>query len=327
MTNPKIFLVRSPVSLVNEQLAGYGWPQVNFAEAANFSELMDVFARAGIQPGRHRNQIKRFFSITKGDIVIVPLQRALALGFATGSRSYAKGVGNGDNRIGVEYLRHQDGTVVRIHRADLPEALSTRLRIRMSVVSLDEFKDDIYRLVDQIKSGGGVSFNSHIQALEADALTKLRKNLLNNIRAGNTNLQSGGIGLEKLVAELLQAEGYATKIFAKTAFEGTADADIEAFREDRFSSNKLLIQVKHHNGITGSHALRQLQSLVVDDDAQKWIITTGDVEPKMVDQAESQGIGVMDGERLAEWIVERASQLEPITLNCLGLSTTPTLLI
>src|SRR5690606_7001571 len=141
----------------------------------------------------------------------------------------------------------------------------------------DEFEDDILRIINQIKSGGGICFDSHIQALEADALVSLRKNLLNNIRAGNTNLESGGIGLEKLVAELLRAEGYATKIFAKTAFEGTADADIEAYREDRFSSNKLLIQVKHHNGITGHHALRQLQQLA-NHDVQRWLITTGDVE-------------------------------------------------
>lgn len=327
MENLKFYLVRSPATLVNEQLAGYGWPQINFSDAANISELMELFVEKEIKPGRHRNQIKRFFSIGTGDIVVVPLQRAVAFGIATGKRSYAKGVGYGENRVGVEYFRHQDGTVVRIPRTELSEAFSTRLRIRMSVVSLDEFKDDILRIIDQVKSGGGMSFDSHIQALEADALLSLRKNLLNNIRAGNTNLQSGGIGLEKLVAELLRVEGYATRILSTTAFEGAADADIEAFREDRFSSSKLLIQVKHHNGTTGYHALRQLQQLDNDDDIQRWLITTGDVEPEMIDEAESQGIGIMDGERLTEWVVERANQLSNGTLNRLGLSTVPSLLI
>ncbi len=327
MENSKIYLVRSPAELLDEQVAGYGWSQVNFSEAEDTNGLMAIFAEQEIDPGRQRNQIKRFFSIKSGDIVVVPLHRAVALGFATGKRSYAKGVGYGENRVGVEYLRHEDGSVVRVPRTDLPEALSTRLRIRMSVVSLDEFKDDISRIIHQIQSSGGASFDSHIQQLEAEALANLRVKLLKNICAGNTNMESGGIGLEKLVAELLHTEGYAAKILPKTAFEGNADADIEAFREDRFSSNKLLIQVKHHNGNTGYHALRQLQQLENEDDAQRWLITTGDVQPELVDEAESHGIGVMDGERFAEWVVERASQLSSATLNRLGLSTVPSLLI
>jgi restriction system protein len=327
MENSKVTLVRSPSKLIAENLAGYGWPQVNFSEAEDAASLMALFADKGLDTGRQRNQMKRFFSIQEGDIVVVPLHRAAAFGIATGTRSYAKGVAYGENRIGVEYFRHEDGSVVRVPRSELPEALSTRLKIRMSVVSLAEFKDDIVRIIHQIKDSGAARFDSHIQQLEADALTSLREQLLNNIRAGKTHLESGGIGLEKLVAELLHTEGYATKILAKTAFEGSADADIEAFREDRFTSNKLLIQVKHHTGNTGQHALRQLQQLDDEDGLQKWLITTGYVQQELVEEAEGQGIGVMDGERFAEWVVERASQLSQKTLNRLGLSTGPSLLL
>ncbi|MCK7545574.1 restriction endonuclease [Marinobacter bryozoorum] len=327
MDNSKIYLVRSPSKLITDNLAGYGWPQVNFSQAQDAVGLMALFADKGINPGRQRNQIKRFFSIQEGDLVVVPLHRAAAFGIATGKRSYATGVGYGENRIGVEYFRHEDGSVVRVPRSELPEALSTRLKIRMSVVSLDEFKDDITRIINQIQDKGAASFDSHIQQLEADALTTLREQLLNNLRSGKTTLESGGIGLEKLVAELLRTEGYAAKILAKTAFEGNADADIEAFREDRFTSNKLLIQVKHHTGNTGHHALRQLQLLDKEDDVQRWLITTGDVQQEMVEEAEGQGIGVMDGDRFVEWVVERADQLSQRTLNRLGLSTTPSLLV
>ena len=327
MENSKVFLVRSPGKLIAENLAGYGWSQVNFSEAEDTANLMALFADKGIDPGRQRNQIKRFFSIKEGDIVVVPLHRAAAFGIATGKRSYAKGISYGENRIGVEYFRHEDGSVVRVPRSQLPEALSTRLKIRMSIVSLGEFKDDIVRIINQIKESGGASFDSYIQQLEADALASLREQLLDNIRAGKTNLESGGIGLEKLVTELLYAEGYSAKVLAKTAFEGSADADIEAFREDRFTSDKLLIQVKHHAGNTGHHALRQLQQLDDEDGIQKWLITTGEVQQELVEEAESQGIGVMDGERFAEWVVERASQLSLASLNRLGLSTGPSLLI
>lgn len=327
MDNSKIYLVRSPSKLIAENFAGYGWPQVNFSQAQDAASLMALFAGKGINPGRQRNQIKRFFSIQEGDLVVVPLHRAAAFGLATGKRSYATDVGYGENRIGVEYFRHEDGSVVRVPRSELPEALSTRLKIRMSVVSLDEFRDDITRIINQIQDKGAASFDSHIQQLEADSLTTLREQLLKNIRSGKTTLESGGIGLEKLVAELLRTEGYAAKILAKTAFEGNADADIEAFREDRFTSNKLLIQVKHHTGNTGHHALRQLQQLDNDDDVQRWLITTGDVQQELVEEAESHGIGVMDGERFVEWVVERADQLSQRTLNRLGLSTTPSLLV
>lgn len=327
MDNSKVYLVRSPSKLIAENLAGYGWPQVNFSEAEDSAGLMALFADKGINPGRRCNQIKRFFSIQEGDIVVVPLHRAAAFGIATGKRSYAKGIGYGENRIGVEYFRDANGYVVRVPRSELPEALSTRLRIRMSVVSLAEFKDDIIRIINQVKDTGGARFDSHIQQLEADALTSLRKQLLNNIRAGKTNLASGGIGLEKLVEELLRIEGYVAKIQAKTAYEGNTDIDIEAFRNDRFTSNKLLIQVKHHSGITGFHALRQLQALDKEDDTQRWIITTGDVQQELVEEAESQGIGIMDGECFVEWVVEHADQLSQATLNRLGLSKTPSLLI
>lgn len=151
MENAKIYLVRSPAKLIADNLAGYGWPQVNFSEAEDTKGLMALFAEKGINPGRHRNQIKRFFSMKSGDIVVVPLHRAVAFGIATGKRSYATGIGYGENRTGVEYLRHDDGSVIRVPRTELPEALSTRLRIRMSVVSLDEFKDDIIRIIDQTR--------------------------------------------------------------------------------------------------------------------------------------------------------------------------------
>lgn len=327
MENSKIYLVRSPSQLIKEQLAGYGWAQINFSEAETISELIGKFSNKGISPSRHLNQIKRFFSIKKGDIVIVPLQRAVAVGFATGKRSYAKGVGFGENRIGVEYLRHEDGSLIRYPRVDLPEALSTRLRIRMSVVSLDEFKDDIFCCIDQVKAGGGTSFCSHVQALEAEARILLKKKLLANLQKGKTYLESGGQGLENLVAELFSTEGYATRICGKRDYDGVADADVEAFRKDRFSCSKILIQVKHHIGTTGLHALRQLQELDSEEGIERWVITTGVVSSQMVEEAESQGIGIMDGECFVDWLIDQAHLLSPSTLNKLGLSTNPSLLI
>ena len=327
MNESKIYLVRSPSSLIKDNLAGYGWPQINFSESQNINGLLARFSEKSIHLGRQTNQIKRFFSIAEGDIVLVPVYRAVVIGFATGAKSYSKEIAYGENRIGVEYLRHETGAVIRIPRDSLSEALSTRLRIRMSVVSLNEFKDEINRIVSEVKSNGGMSFDSYIQQLESEALSSMQSRILTNIRTGKTNLQSGGIGLEKLVCDLLSTEGYASKVLGKATFEGVADADIEAFKEDRFSSTKLLIQVKHHEGFTGLHALRQLQNLSVEEGVQRWLITSGSVNQDLMEEADSHGIGVMNGEQLAEWIVDRAHKLSPYTLNRLGISMLPTLLV
>lgn len=58
MENQEIYLVRSPAELVRQNLAGYGWPQVNFSEASAPEELLGFFAGKGIDPRRQRNQIK-----------------------------------------------------------------------------------------------------------------------------------------------------------------------------------------------------------------------------------------------------------------------------
>ena len=71
---------------------------------------------------------------------------------------------------------------------------------------------------------------------------------LENLQKGKSNLQTGGIGLENLVCEIMQCEGYESKILAKNKFQGKADADILAIKEDSFMSKKIFVQVKHHNG-------------------------------------------------------------------------------
>lgn len=334
MTTANIYLVRSPRVLIKENLAGYGWSKVDFSEATTTTELLGFFKDKDIKIGRQGNQIKRFFAISKGDIIVVPLYRAIAIGYATGIKSYAKGVSYGENRVGVNYLKNPDGSLALIPRSELPEALSTRLRIRMSVVSLNEFEEDVLRILEQVKTDGGINFDLHTEALEEEARLNLQQNLLANLQNGKTFLKSGGDGLERLVAELFNTEGYATKIFSKNAHKGLADADIEAISVDRFSSNRLLVQVKHHSGMTNYHAFQQLKDLDLDSDdpTQCWVITSGEVSSEVLEKSKSDNcndrhINVMNGKDLANWIIEQAHLLSPATRNRLGLSTLPTLLL
>lgn len=326
MPEPRVFLVRSPYELVDLDQAGYGWPQLNFSEFESLDELISTVRTRDIDVGRQLNQIKRFYSIKSGDIVIVPLPRAIAIGYATGTKSYEKGIDYGENRIGVNFLRHEDDTILRIARTDLTGAFSSRLKIRMTVVSLGEFKDEVMSIIERTKSNGATALDSHVQALEEKAQQQLKQQLLQNICSGKTYLESGGYGLEKLVAELLRAEGYDAKILDKATFEGNADADIFAVREDRFSSTTLLVQVKHHGGITGFQAVRQLEAIDEELQAQKWIVTSAKMSQSAKEAAELQGINVIEGEGLVDWIVEQAGNLSPKTLLKLGISSVPTLL-
>lgn len=331
MPEPKFYLVRSPYELLSKNQAGYGWPQVNFSKETSIESLLNQFKEKSLDIGRQRNQIKRFFSIKKGDLVVVPLPRAIAIGYATGERFYETGVDYGENRIGIEFLSNEDGSLLRIQRKKLKEGFEARLKIRMTIVSLADFKDDILSIIEEVKSGGAFNFDSKLIELETNALNNIKTQLLNNICGGNTYLESGGYGLEKLVAELLKIEGYTAKIQGKAEHQGIADVDIIAESTKKFTS-KLVIQVKHHSGQTGAHALAQLEALEnlneqnEDVNIQKWVITSANVSDKFKERAENSGINIMEGEELVEWIIENTNKLSQATLNRLGLSTIPTLL-
>ncbi|NAW86041.1 restriction endonuclease, partial [Photobacterium halotolerans] len=141
---------------------------------------------------------------------------------------------------------------------------------------------------------------------------------------GRTNLESGGYGLEKLVLELLKIEGYQGKILAKNQSSDISDADIEASRSDTFTSTRLTIQVKHHDGHTSIHGVEQLSGLD-DDESQKWLITTGVLSEQTISEAQDRGIYVMDGRGFIDWLYEHIPSLSPVTKSKLHISDVPSI--
>lgn len=321
----KVILVRSPLEIAKNDQAGYGWSQMNFSEHSSVDSLMAAFRDQDIEVGRKGNQIRRFFNIRAGDLIVVPVARAILLARATGEKSFGLDVLYGENRIGSRFLRAPDGTIKRIPRDDLSTALETRLKIRMAVASLDEFSDEIEKLYDRLESGGFSNINSQHEAENSEAIEAFKKTLLERIREGNTFLSGGGNGMEMLVMELLKLEGYDVHRPSKQHYEGIADADIEAYRKDRFNPTKLLIQVKHHQGTTGAHGIRQLAA-IDEDDAQRWLITTAISGEGAKALAEKDGIQIMDGADFADWLFEHCQNLSVVTRSRLGLSDVPVLL-
>jgi restriction system protein len=320
-------LVRSPSKLTSEGRIGYGWSNINFSEFSTSKDLLSEFKLKNIKIGRKKNQIIRYFNISKGDVVIVPVDKSIIIGFAVGAKSYQLGIRNGENRISVEFLKDRDNNVLKIPRKELPGNLSSRFKIRMAVVSLNEFKNEIDRIISTAKESGSAPANLHIEELNKAAEKAFKQKLLANICEGKSYLKSGGRGLEELVLELVELEGYKGIIAAKNALEGIADIDIEASRTDMFSSTKLLIQVKHHNGKTGAHGIKQLEAIDDDEQVLRLLITTAEVSEDLSERAESNNIRIMAGNELIDWIFESLPNLSPATRSKLGISDVPTLLL
>jgi restriction system protein len=316
-------LVRSPEVLTERDWAGYGWEKVKFSEFKVLSELLDELIGKYGSLGRKKNQITRFFNIKKGDVVVVPVSKHIVLGYATDEKCYESGIGYGENRVKVSFLRDNDRNIIKIPRNQLSQAFSSRLKIRMAISPLNEFSDEISTLLTQVENDGGVSFNSRFLESEESALNDFKGQLLANIKQGKTNLESGGYGLEKLVLELLKIEGYKGHILAKNQSSDIADADIEASRSDTFTSTRLVIQVKHHDGSTGEHGINQLRMLDDEDDVHKWLITTGNLSKELLEKAKNNNIFVMEGSEFVDWLCEHLTQLSPMTKYKLHISDVP----
>jgi restriction system protein len=325
----KILLVRSPEPLTEQNLAGYGWGGINFSQFSNFSDLLSYVQEQGISIGRHKNQLSRFFNIEEGDIIVVPVYRAIIIGIAQGDKSYGKGIKHGENRISINYFRDVDGNIVKIPRSKLKQQLQSRLKIRMTVTSLNEFEEEVLSYVEQLKNDNQVCFDSDFQRKKDEIETIFKEKLLKNLCSGNTFLEGGGYGLEKLVLELITLEGYTARISAKNQFPDKADIDIEAIRTDPISTNKVFLQVKHHAGNTSKWGIEQLLAVGEDEYVDKWLITTGELSPSVQKFADQDDVNVklMDGPKFVDWIYERIHQLSPATKEKLGVSFIPQIVL
>ncbi|WP_067094553.1 MULTISPECIES: restriction endonuclease [Marinomonas] len=324
MSSKNIVLVRSPQQLIKENLAGYGWGCIDFSSYSSASEIHTSLREDhNVNLGRHKKQIQRFFQIKEGDLVVVPIPRAIVLGIATGKKSFQEGINYGENQVEVAYFRDVDGKVIRIPRSKLSQGLESRLKIRFSIASLKDFQDEINDYVDQLKESGSVCFDTIFQQKLDDAVDTFKSALLDSLKNGQTNLKSGGNGLERLLKELLEIEGYTAHIEAKNKSSDISDIDISATRTDPVSSNRVFIQAKHHSGNTDRHGIKQLIAIDEQEHHDKWLITTGTVTEENRKYAEEHDIKVMDGKELVDWIYHRVDRLSSYTKEVLKIVLEP----
>lgn len=317
-----ILFHRSPIHLIQEGYIDYGWGNFDFTQYQTIDELLAGFKNKYPESNRHHNMIRRFFNLKFGDIVIVPVYKAIVLGEVIGDKRYNKDVAYGENQIKVNFFK-RDGKIVKIYNSQLSTALQARLRVRQTNISLgQDFGEEIHDIVQGLKDKGFYE-NNKLSIQESKENELFKANLLKNIQTNKTWIKAGGRGLEELIRELFKIEGYTAEIKAKNQSSGIDDIDIVAFRDDKFFSDKLVVQVKHHQGVTDSFGVKQLNEYQDENNEvvlKKLLVTTANSVSKSAEQiANENDIRIMLGQELVEWIFENLPKLSQATKEKLGI--------
>lgn len=327
------YLVRTLEDLVELDLVGVGWSDFDFTAYDDVEKLISAI-EAHYSIGRRANQIRRFFRIAQGDVIIVPLPYCIGIGMAQGGVLHDKNYYNRDraNQRRVRFLRDSKGKLITVLREELTEAFQRRINVRgMTVNDLPEFGPEIETLLKSHQEGTPFSSSSAFEILKQERQSKFKRDLLSSIQSGNTYLRTKGIGLEHLVKELLECEGYQkVQVLSKRAFGSFADADVQGIKSDIFTSRTLLIQVKHHQGTSGEWGIDQLEELKrlakpEDPDFNLAFVTSAAVSESLVERANDSDIKVVDGECLVDWIYDNLAKLSLETKAKLGICEIPSL--
>lgn len=344
MSEPNYFMVRALQNtetylrnFTENGIVAIGWSDVDFTAYAKPEEIFrDLSYLKQVSPqtaGRHQNEILRFLRMKNNDRIIVPYGDCIVLAIATGEKRYNKKCYDLDqaNEASVTYLLTEDRKLLYIPRDSLSEALQRRLRVRgMTISDLNEFRGELDRFFEKgISEKVAYSWNAGVEEYKNAQDALFRTKLLQSIREGNTNLKTGGIGLERLVQALAEIEGYDSSVLGKATFPSFADADVIATKVDRFSSEThILFQVKHHSGTSDSYGIDQLLEIkkCLPDQYKSHIlvfVTSADVDSVVRAKSEMNDVQIIDGAGLVDWIMDAFDELSPEIKRSLGIIEIP----
>ena len=274
-------------------------------------------------------------SIKKGDLIVVPIWGAVAIGEALGEEVYNSQEpyysNDGSNQHRVRFPRDGEGKVRLLARSSFPENFQRRLKIRITIADLWEFSRIISQAFTDLEAGREHSLSGRVETEEAKRIGVLKTQLLGNIQSGNTGLLSGGLGLEYLVRELLEIDGFEATVLSKKHFGASnADADVAASKTHCLGTQQFLIQVKHHTGDSGDAGLKQLIAIPADfpteyGDHELVLVTSGHLSREALELADKNNIIVRDGPELVDWILGSLPKLSRQTQIALGIMNVPTL--
>lgn len=308
-----------------------GWSRVNFSKYED-DDLLEKAVRESYYQEKYSssiskklNEVKRFKLIKDGDYILVPYYNYVVIAEATSEEKYSDDDMSQDlsNQKIVRY-RFVDNERLLIPRNELSEGLQRRIRVRGSTVSnLCEFSEEIEEL---FKHKEGINYSNKMIELENAQTEQFKKDLLIRIQNGNTYLQTGGYGFEELIRELMICEGYEARISPRNS--GLKNWDVDIIAEiNHFIPQKLLIQVKHHCGVTNECGIQQIIGALKEDKYEEFqgvVITSGNTyteEAKRI--AEENDIKLIDGKEVVDLIFDNLSSLKWDTKKKLGISAVP----
>lgn len=324
--NSKVLLMRGPVELISEGYAGIGWGQFQLCKFTTADEFFEHLDSTQQSVGRSGNQLRRFIEVKQGDLIVVPAPARIYIGVATGKKRFCTNKPWGENQIEVTFPCDAENEPISIARTDLKQGLQSRLRIRLTVADLDYFKDEIIERYNDIKNNVSSGALSKINEKAGEKLEQFKVKLLDNLRNRNHYLEAGGQGLEHLVKELLEIEGYTAVIPSKQSHEVGVDVDIEAHSRNPFITQELLIQVKDHVGYTDKHAIEQIAKAKKEDDCYRWVVSLADFSKDAKDCAVKFNVKLMSGDEFVDWLAELWQDLSPTTQQKLGIASVPQLI-
>ena len=248
------------------------------------------------------------------------------------------------NQLRVTYVTDLNGAPIIFDRNDKNTALSTKLKVRGYTV-LNIYEKEIINTVDKlISEKEDLPYLSKIISEENKRLLEFKTSLTTILPDyKKIGLQAGGIGFEKMIKYLFEADGYSVKRLSKQCGgSDVADADILAVKKskigDEFSS-VLYMQVKHYsgksdNGIDQIIAFKEKiaaestdKNAKVITDEGEWsvnvsdikyvLISTGTFTDYVIDKAEENYITLIDIDRLAEMLYEVMDDI-PEIIHSLG---------
>ena len=349
------YMVRTRVDVddfVKKSKVAVGWSDIDFTKYINRQdELLEdaqkrYYSSDDVSPqlrGRKRGEIKRFISIQKGDVIVVPSYRSFYLGYATGDFIYDESCRDDDlsNQLSVDFKKDENGEPIAFAQEGKNTALTTKLGVRGFTVLDIKGKELIHTIEDLLNSKEDLSDADKIIKSEKQGLEEFKSQLrdvLSNYK--KTSLRSGGIGFEELINSLMECAGYTAKILSKRSVgSGIADADILAIKESKLSdefTTACYIQAKHYwgestdgidqiiafkNQLTNSFKKNNdldkenddLDNIpVLPENTRYYLISSGDFSQKVRDKAGRTNITLIDGERLAEILFDKIDELPEI---------------
>ena len=317
----------------DNDVVAVGWSDIDFTKFPDEHALREAIrdyyysGKSNAHVSLNINECIRFKNIVAGDYVIIPYYSGIALAVAENEELYSVKAAEIDlaNQHRVAY-KYKDNEILSVPRSNLSEGLQRRLRVPgRSVTDLSDFADEIDKLFANPES---YFYPNEVKQKEDRLEEEFKQKLLKNIQEGKTNLKTGGIGMEQLVKELFECEGYEAKVLAKNASPGDSDADISAYRDDAFMSVNIYAQVKHHSGYSGKKGIDQIIGAVAtkEPDCRGYFITSALVSVDVKKYADENNIHVIDGNDLVNIIFDNRNKLSKDTMKRLGIVMVPTIL-